>query len=142
MKVQLPREKIEAAVRMREETGASYARIARKYGCSPGAIAWHCLKEGADAPNARPLSGEIKGPLVVTRGNHTVRRFTPQEDESIESLLAEGKTTWEIAKAIGRPFNSTRGREMTLARRQRRAEEQALHAAVSTPSRIADGGRL
>jgi transposase-like protein len=109
----------EDKVRMVEmrERGCTVARIARHLGCSQGAVSWNLLKLAAEPPKGtRPWSG-VRGPLVVTRGNHVVRRFTPEEDARLLALEAEGLGDTEIGRRLGRKSNSVRGRLMTLARR-------------------------
>jgi len=118
--VRLTQEQKESMAGMRER-GLSYGQIALKFGCSPNAVAWHCLRLGADPPNARKLSGEIVGPLVMQRGNHVVRRFTAEDDATLQAMSASGKPLAEIARTLGRKHNSIIGRLMTLARRAERA---------------------
>ena len=62
------------------------------------------------------------GPAVVHRGDHVVRRFMPDDDARLLALDAEGLGHSAIGRAMGRPANSIRGRLMTLARREARAE--------------------
>jgi len=106
----------------RRESGQSYARIAHAFGCSASNVYWICLKLGADAPNAKPSPSQARGPMVVMRGEHAVRRFTADEDARMLALEAEGKGESEIGKLLGRRANSIRGRLMTLARREARTE--------------------
>lgn len=102
------------------EAGHSCAWIARRIGCSEGLVAWTCLRLAADPPNARPIREGVSGPAVMQRGDHLVRRFTPEEDREIERLDHAGATYQAIGRALGRRRNSIQGRLMTLARRQER----------------------
>lgn len=106
----------------RREAGESYAQIARAFGCSPSNVYWICLSLGADLPNAKPLPTTVRGPLTMDRKGFSVCRFTAEEDAQLLALEAEGKGDSEIGKVMGRRPNSIRGRLMTLARREARAE--------------------
>lgn len=105
-----------------EKTGRE---IAAELGVSIGSFNWNMLREGASPPNARVLPARAPGPAVVKRNGHIVRHFTEEEDALMLALSIEGKTTSEIARAIGRRWNSTRGRLMTLARHDDRKEAAA-----------------
>lgn len=105
------------------EAGKTYGQIAQAIGCSASSASWHCLLLGADPPNARKLATKIVGPAAMKRGDHEVRRFTAEEDEIILKKEAEGASVTEIASAVGRRWNSTRARLMTLARRDERNME-------------------
>lgn len=104
------------------ERGYSYEQIGREIGCSAKAVSWHCLRLGADPPKPAPLrpNYHLEHP-VMKRGNHIVRAFTPDEDAKLLALEGEGKTLTQIGRALGRRWNSVRGRLMTLARRDERA---------------------
>lgn len=108
------------------EAGASYNVIAREFKCSAKAISWHCLRLGADPPKPMPLRPDyyLQCP-TLKRGNHIVRAFTPDEDARLVAMELEGKSITEIARVLGRKWNSCRGRLMTLARRDERAERAA-----------------
>ena len=106
----------------RREAGDSYAKIGRRFGYSASNVYWICLALGADHPKARLSPVTAPGPSVVQRGDHAVRRFSPDEDARMLALAAEGQGNAAIGKALGRPANSIRGRLMTLARREARAE--------------------
>jgi len=110
-------EQINKAAEMRED-GKTYPQIAEALGMSHGAVYWHCLSLGAISPKAPPKRSV--GPLVVKRGNHVVRRFTPEEDETLLKLEAEGKTLTEMSRAIDRRTNSVKGRLLTLGRIEER----------------------
>lgn len=105
------------------ETGMSCEAIARRLDMSIGAVSWHCLRLGADSPNTRGKIPVARGPAVTRRSGFTVRRFSPDEDATITRMDLAGATTAEIAHTLGRPWNSVRGRQMTLARHQARREE-------------------
>ncbi|PHY20896.1 hypothetical protein CSW59_06710 [Caulobacter sp. BP25] len=108
-------------VQMRER-GRSYAVIARKLGCSIGTVSWHCLRLGAEPPKPRALKPLADGPQSVSRGDHTVRRFTAEDDAKLLEMEAQGASVSAIAKALDRRHNSITGRLMTLARHQARTE--------------------
>lgn len=97
------------------ETGLSCEAIARRLEMSTGSVSWHCLRLGADSPP--------RGPMIVTRSGFAVRRFSASEDATISTMDLDGATTAEIAHKLGRPWNTVRGRQMTLARHQARREE-------------------
>jgi len=78
---------------------------------------------GADPPNAKPIDKTIRGPLVYMRNGRPVRRFTAIEDQELLALSLAGKTDHQIAKVMRRRHNSIRGRLMTLARHEARAEK-------------------
>jgi hypothetical protein len=103
------------------ESGWSYQRIAAHFtaagtSISSGSIAWQCLRVGADLPPAR--RGRAYGTRTWGRG----RAFTPAEDARLLELEQRGAKYSVIAKDLGRAENSIRGRLMTLARHQARAE--------------------
>lgn len=106
----------------RREAGETLETIAQAFGCSASNVYWTCLALGADKPNAKPLPTTVLGPMVVQRKNGVVRRFTAEEHARLLALEAQGKGDTEIGKALGRRANSVRGRLMTLARRDARAE--------------------
>ena len=80
------------------EAGWGYARIAAEMGCSANTISWHCLKHAADPPRPPRCWGAIRGPTVTRRGNHVVRRYTPEEDERLLAMKQEGLGVCEIAR--------------------------------------------
>lgn len=110
-------------VSMRER-GLSYGLIAEEIGCSASAVSWHCLRLGADPPKPAPCWEGIRGPAVVQRNGHVVRRFTPDEDARLLELESQGLTPMEMARELGRRPNSVLGRLMTLARREERQDAQ------------------
>jgi hypothetical protein len=112
----------EQIAELREGRGWSYQRIGRKIGLSEGAVSWHCLMLGIEPPQACQSWPVPRGPLVMKRGNHLLRRFTPDEDARLLALEAEGKSRNAIGRAIGRRPNSVTGRLATLARREARRE--------------------
>lgn len=119
----LTNEHFERICAMRE-AGKSYEQIGRAIGCSSSAISWHCLRLGADGPKQTRLWTGIVGPEIFSRNGHSVRRYTPDEDELLLSLEAKGLPIATIAARMGRRWNSIKGRLMTLARREERQEAQ------------------
>ena len=126
-------EQANAIAEMRE-AGLSISRIAQKLGMSDGSVAWQCLKFAADPPKlaTRVPARTAPGPVVVMRGGHQVRHFTPEDDAQLLALEAERLTISEIARRLGRKPNSIRGRLYTLARHDARREaantEEPAHA--------------
>lgn len=102
------------------ERGKTYGQIARAIGSSPSNISWICLKYGIEKPGKQPPLGD-RGPMLIKRGNHQVRRYTPEEDAVIREMGAAGAKATPIARKLGRKHNSVLGRMMTLARRDERA---------------------
>lgn len=114
----------------RREAGNSCEAIAaliRATGkeCSAEVVNWHCLRLGADPPNARPLPQTCPGPVAMQRGDHVVRRFSKEEDERLTALAKTIPTIsdYQIGRLMGRKPNSVRGRLMTLARHEARREQ-------------------
>lgn len=110
------------------ERGLSSGIIQRKLACqdvqiSHGAIHYYCLVNGADLPVAKRKAFNGTPGQIIPRGNHVVRRFTPEEDVQLRALSLQGLTYVEIAKITGRRHNSVRGRLATLARHDARQEE-------------------
>jgi transposase-like protein len=114
-------ERADRVAEMRER-GATLEAIGRELGFSAGNINWICLKYGIEGPRKKKLGD--RGPLVVRRGNHEVRRFTPEEDAKITAMELAGKKRVDIARELKRKPNSILGRQMTLARRAERAMEE------------------
>lgn len=110
-------ETCERAAEMREE-GFTYKQIGDELGMSQASVYWHCLRLGADSPTSPPKTNI--GPLVTKRGDHTVRRFTPEEDAKMLEMEQAGATRSDIARALGRRHNSVIGRLLTLARKDER----------------------
>ena len=105
------------------EAGHSYTQIARVFGCSDSAVYWACLKLGAERPGAPLLRPRALGPPVIGRGDGVVlRRWTAEEDARLLVLANEGRGHCEIGRLMDRRHNSVRGRLMTLARHEARAE--------------------
>jgi hypothetical protein len=74
----LPQSVIDEAVRLRE-LGHSYDWIGKKLGGSGEAVSWHCCRLGVEPPKSPWRSwDQIKGSAVSKRGDHVVRRFTPE----------------------------------------------------------------
>jgi len=117
-------EKIEHAVALREQ-GLTYNAVAARTGMSRGAVLYHCLKLGAESPRDQGPSREYRGPTIVRRGGHVVKRFTPAEDRQLLALARDGVTPAVIARRLNRAPHSVTGRLMTLARREAREEANA-----------------
>ena len=94
--------------------GKSYGQIGRRIGMSPGAISWYCLRYAIEGPKGRTKTA-VKPGAISTRGNHVVRRFTPEEDRQIAEMRLAGMSIKVIADAVGRTTSSVFGRLMTLA---------------------------
>jgi IS30 family transposase len=118
----LSEEQKERIAELREK-GLSYGNIGRRIGCSPSTACWHCLRLGAEPPKCSwPLWDQPKGPLVLQRGNHMVRRFTAEEDTQLRVLVVAGIGIAEIGRQMNRRTNSIIGRLRALARRDEREE--------------------
>ncbi len=128
-------EQIEKAIAWRE-AGCSSRWIAGQLGgkVSSSALDWHFLKHAVESPNTAAgqhsgnrLSGRNQPGSVVQRGNHVVRRFSPEEDEQLLALASEGLGHSAIGRRLMPPRkpNVVLGRLLTLARREARAEEAA-----------------
>lgn len=90
---------------------------------SESAISYYCLINGADLPPERRQPSRATPGMVIPRGNHVVRRFTEEEDETLRRMELSGCSYSAIAKHLKRPRNSITGRLATLARLDARAEE-------------------
>ncbi|RUN77292.1 hypothetical protein [Sphingomonas sp. TF3] len=118
-------DQIDEMARLRER-GWSSERIAAHFGeqgvsISANAINWQCLRVGADAP--LKFQGRCTQPTEpYNRGGHIVRPFSAADDALLLTLEAQGINIAEIARRISRKPNSVKGRLMTLARRDARAE--------------------
>ena len=77
------------AARLRE-AGLSIREIAGRLGIHPSAVSWHCLRLGADSPRDACKPPDHMRTQRYMRGGHVVRRFTPEEDERLLQLEAEG----------------------------------------------------
>jgi transposase-like protein len=106
-------EQLAIVERMRAK-GKSYRQIARRMGMSPGAISWYCLRYAIEGPKGR-IKSRVKPGAISTRGNHVVRRFTPEEDQKIVEMRLSGMSINVIAGTMGRATSSILGRLMTLA---------------------------
>lgn len=118
------------------EAGRSYGFIQQHFAergvhISVQALRWQCLRVGADVPPRHrvPMPHQAGQTLHVIRGGKpfVLRRFTAEEDRLILRLEAQGVGYAEIGRCLSpaRPFNSIKGRVLTLARHQARAEEAA-----------------
>jgi hypothetical protein len=116
-------EQIAIVERMRAK-GKSCAQIAVRIGMSRGAVSWYCLRHGIEGPKKRAKS-TVKPGSSATRGNHVVRRFTPEEDRQIVEMRCAGVSLNVIAGATGRATSSILGRLMTLAAREEEQGEAA-----------------
>lgn len=118
------------AIAARCEAGACHAALAAEYGCARSTIGQICLKYGVDTPGAQPPARPIL--RSFRRAGVTVHRFSDVEDRKLLFLEAKGLDRSEIGRRLGRHRHSVRGRLMTLARRDARAEAAAL---IPTPPR-------
>lgn len=86
------------------------------------AINWQCMKNGADAPPR--LRGRHTQPTApYRRGNHIVRPYSSEDDALLRVLDQQGFSVAVISRRMGRKPNSIRGRLITLARMDARAED-------------------
>lgn len=116
-------DQIERAAEMRE-AGRDCATIAAETGMTQAAVWWHCARLGAEPPGAR-YRERARGPMVMRRGAHLVRRFTPEEDRRMLDMRRRGLRVCQIAEVLERRQNSVSGRLMALARREALQEEDA-----------------
>lgn len=118
-------EQVETMIELREG-GATLPQIQRRFAAtgtvvSIGSIAWQCLRVGADLPaTKRHVAGN---PLPYRRGGRAVRPFTGEDDRILRELDHRGERVSVIARRLNRRPNSIRGRLLTLARHEARAEE-------------------
>lgn len=110
---------------LREQRGWTVKRIAAELGVSPGAVSWQCLRHGIEPRGGRTVSRSFKAGFSYSRGGHSIRAFTPEEDAVLQQMALDGAGNGEIGRRLGRRPNSIAGRLMTLARRDARAEEAA-----------------
>lgn len=118
------------AVRLREECGWSYKRIAKHLGMPSGRIVWWCVMDGAEPPTPAPRR--------CTSNNRAARPFlcggilrqpvSEDEDAQIRSLAASGMGRKVIAREIGRSASTVRYRLAVMARDEARAEGTAANA--------------
>jgi DNA-binding CsgD family transcriptional regulator len=123
MTIVTPEQK-DAMCEMRER-GLSIETIARELELKAATVNWHCTKLAADPPAAKPLPEKIVGPVTMKRGNHTVQRFTPEDDARILAWRAEGIRNCDIARKLARRPHSVAGRLITLARREAHNEARS-----------------
>lgn len=112
------------------EAGWSCPRIARRFTelgtpISASAISRQCMVVGADSPGCAPGPVARLADRTYQRGSFKVRTYTLAEDQELLALEAEGLNYYEIGRRLGRAPNSIRGRLLTLARHQARAERAA-----------------
>jgi hypothetical protein len=111
------------------ESGLTILEIARRFGCSEGAVKFYCLVNGIDAPKnlVKPLRPIPTKTVCYTRSDgHVIRRFTASEDKRLLELEAEGLSYGAIGRALGRNRNVVVSRLACLARRDERAEENRI----------------
>lgn len=116
-------EVIEQAIALREE-GIPHTTIGKQLGMSRSTVFYHCLKLGAEPPDAAINQRPPRKPITMKRGNHIVRQFTPEEDQRLLAMDLSGETLGAIAKTLGRKRNSVQSRLQTIARNQDRAEQR------------------
>ncbi|HEY0149878.1 MAG TPA: hypothetical protein VGB70_12855 [Allosphingosinicella sp.] len=124
---------IEEMCRLRER-GWSPKRIAEHFTAagtkiSGSAINWQCMKNGADAP-PRLRGRPHQKSAAYQRNGHVVRPYSEADDALLRVLDMRGVKIGEIARRLDRKSNSVRGRLLTLARRDARAEEAAEREAA------------
>lgn len=102
----------------RRERGWSYERLAQRYGVSPGAIHYQCLKHGAVSPKQRQRPVPTEPGHRTTRNGRVQRLFTVEDDRQLLELEHQGLTYNAIARHVGRAYTSVRIRLMTLALRE------------------------
>ena len=107
------------------EAGLPVREIAGRLDMHPSAVSWHCLRLGADSPRDLCKPPDPVRTQRYMRSGHVVRRFTPEEDEQLLHLEAEGLSAGDIAQHLNRRRNSIVGRLMTLARQETRNEARA-----------------
>lgn len=91
---------------------------------SGNAINWQCMLNGADVPiHLRGKHTQASAPF--RRGDHIIRPYTKDDDALLRVLDMQGFKVATIARRMGRKHNSIRGRLLTLARMDARAEEAA-----------------
>lgn len=110
------------------ERGWSAERISQHFAAtgtkvSPGSIHWQCLQHGADVPK-RFRKASHAPHRAYQRNGHPVRPYTAEDDAKLLELEAQGLGMAAIGRAIGRKPNSVRGRLLTIARQQARAEDR------------------
>ena len=109
------------ACRLRE-AGMAVPRIARRLGMPDTVVEYHCLRLGADSPNAAARQDPVIRVTQYRRNGRVVRRFSEVEDTRLLGLRTQGIGVNEIARQLGRCRNSVIGRLRTLARREARDE--------------------
>ncbi|MFQ6552932.1 hypothetical protein AAD018_011400 [Aestuariibius insulae] len=114
---------IKKAVDLREE-GMTYAAIGKQLGMPRASVRYHCLRLGAEPPS--PYRIAVRGPMVVRRGNHVIRRFSEADDRRLINMRTQGATLTAIADALDRNVSSILGRLMTLARHEDQAERARI----------------
>jgi AraC-like DNA-binding protein len=99
--------------------GLKCGQIAQRLGRHQSTVQWYMYSEGLQAPTPA-AEGTV---LTYKRGDHTVNRFSAEEDAFIETLRIEGVPISEIADrssqrfGINRKHHSVRCRLIMLAAR-------------------------
>lgn len=109
------------------EKGWSTERISRCLASegteiSASAIAWQCLRMGADLPPERRKTAPASRQPCL-RAGRVVRPYTAEEDTLLRVLDLQGFKVAVIAQRMGRNKSSIVGRLVTLVRHDTRAEE-------------------
>lgn len=93
---------------------------------SESAIDWQCIRLGADAPPDKRGRSRDCPAKAFRRKGRLVRPFSPAEDAVIiEMSLQPGVRRADIARRLNRKPHSVLGRQLSLARRDARQEEEA-----------------
>jgi hypothetical protein len=124
-------EQLDEMVELRE-SGRSIQQIADHFTAlgtviSAGSINWQLTRLGIYGPKGLGRLPQARSDFV-RRAGHTVRLFTPEEDEQLLELEASGENYSAIAKKVGRKPNSIRGRLYTLARREAAIEADEVRS--------------
>ena len=112
---------LDEAARLRE-AGLSLAAIGTRLNMHRSAVQYHCLRLGADSPDAACKVPPASSPVEYNRNGHVVKRFTEEEDALLLRLEARGMSVKGIARQMNRRWNSIQGRLMILARHEARRE--------------------
>lgn len=115
---------------MLREKGWGIVRIAEHFAqcgspISANAINWQCMKVGADPP-LRHWGKHTQAAEPYSRNGNVVKPYSAAEDALLVELDIQGFKLSVIARRMGRRTNSVKGRMMTLARREQRAEQREV----------------
>ena len=110
-------------------------RIADEIGCSIGSVYWAQLRIGADKDVSKSLPPVPTERRTYVRNNFTCYGFNQSDDGILRKLDEQGVSHAEIGRRMHpkRLPNSVKGRLMTLARRDARAEHQAARSKRAAP---------